>query len=124
MKTKLILISFLSIILIGCESLLPSAPLQNPPPANGADVGDNWQAYSDENAEPNQDAIIPVEVTYFTPAQQEGPYYPVEKLTDRDNDLTVLAGASGEPEGRRIIIFGVVYNAKGFPIPGAMIEIW
>ena len=36
--------------------------------------------------------VFPITVTYFTPAQTEGPYYPVAKPADRDNDLLVLEG--------------------------------
>lgn len=66
----------------------------------------------------------PIEVTYFTPAQMEGPYYPVEKLADRDNDLTVLQGAGGAPAGQIIEFGGIVYDASGAPQPGVLIEIW
>lgn len=66
----------------------------------------------------------PIEITYFTPAQMEGPYYPVEKLADRDNDLTVLQGASGTPAGQIIEFGGIVYDASGVPQPGVLIEIW
>jgi protocatechuate 3,4-dioxygenase beta subunit len=65
-----------------------------------------------------------IEVTYFTPAQQEGPYYTVNKPEDRDNDLTVLAGAAGSPRGQVIEFGGKVYDATGQPVPGAIIEIW
>lgn len=65
-----------------------------------------------------------IDVTYFTAAQQEGPYYTVDKPTDRDNDLTVLAGASGTPLGEVIVFGGTVYDANGRPVPGLIIEIW
>lgn len=61
---------------------------------------------------------------YFTPAQQEGPYYPVEKPADRDNDLVDLAGAAGEPAGQVLHLAGVVYDAVGNPVEGALVEIW
>lgn len=69
-------------------------------------------------------AIEPIAVTYFTPAQTEGPYYPVEKPADRDNDLTVLAGAAGSPAGQVVEFGGKVYDAAGLPIPGLTVEIW
>ncbi|MCA9957007.1 MAG: hypothetical protein KC434_19895 [Anaerolineales bacterium] len=37
------------------------------------------------NAQPSSNDQI--EISYTTPAQQEGPYYPVDKPADRDNDL-------------------------------------
>ena len=68
--------------------------------------------------------IMPIEVTYFTPGQMEGPYYPVNKLDDRDNDLTVLEGAAGVPAGEVIEFTGKVYDAAGMPVSGIVIEIW
>ena len=67
---------------------------------------------------------FPIEVLYFTPAQTEGPFYPVEKLTDRDNDLFVLEGADGSPAGEVLAFGGRLYDGTGMPIPGAVIEIW
>ena len=68
--------------------------------------------------------IEPIEVTYFTPAQQEGPYYTVNKPEDRDNDLVDFAGATGMPNGQILEFDGTVYDAAGFPIEGVTIEIW
>ena len=69
-------------------------------------------------------AIAPIAVTYFTPAQQEGPYYPVNKLDDRDNDLAELVGAEGVPNGQILAFDGTVYDANGMPLEGFTIEIW
>jgi protocatechuate 3,4-dioxygenase beta subunit len=69
-------------------------------------------------------AIQPIEVTYFTPAQQEGPYYTVEKPADRDNDLVDFAGAGGEPLGQQLYLSGIVYDANGLPVEGITVEIW
>lgn len=71
-----------------------------------------------------ESAITPIEVTYFTPAQQEGPYYTVEKPSDRDNDLVTLAGATDAPAGERVVFGGTIYDANGWPVDGAVIEIW
>jgi len=73
---------------------------------------------------PTAPAVTPLEVTYFTPGQGEGPYYPLEKLDDRDNDLTVLEGAPGVPAGEIIEFAGKIYDAAGMPVAGAVIEIW
>lgn len=70
------------------------------------------------------DAPQPIEVTYFTPSQQEGPYYPVEKPADQDNDLVQVAGASGAPAGDVLALSGVVYDATGMPVEDAVVEIW
>lgn len=68
--------------------------------------------------------IEPIEVTYFTPPQGEGPYYTLDKPVDRDNDLTILEGAAGPPAGEVLEFSGKVYNNAGFPVDGAVIEIW
>jgi protocatechuate 3,4-dioxygenase beta subunit len=69
-------------------------------------------------------ASEPIEVTYFTPSQQEGPYYTVEKPADHDNDLVDFAGASGAPNGQILHLSGIVYDANGLPIEGITVEIW
>ncbi len=74
--------------------------------------------------EPAQPLAEPIEVTYFTPPQGEGPYYPIDKLDDRDNDLTVLEGSNETPIGQIVEFDGVVYDANGMPQPGVLIEIW
>lgn len=68
--------------------------------------------------------VMPIEVTYFTPSQAEGPYYPVDKPTDQDNDLVMLAGATGLPAGDILEFSGSVYDATGRPVAGAIVEIW
>lgn len=67
---------------------------------------------------------FPIEVTYFTPSQSEGPFYPVEKPQDRDNDLVVLDGATGRAAGTILQFGGSLYDASGMPVPAAVIEIW
>lgn len=62
--------------------------------------------------------------TYFTPSQTEGPYYTVNKPTDRDNDLTVVKGSSGKAKGDQLDLSGKLYDRDGNPISGATIEIW
>ncbi len=64
------------------------------------------------------------EVTYFTPAQTEGPYYPVTKPADRDSDLVAVQGASGLPAGEIVEFGGTLFDAGGMPVAGAVIEIW
>lgn len=66
----------------------------------------------------------PIEITYFTPPQMEGPYYTVQKPDDRDNDLVQVAGASGFPQGQILVFGGKVYDASGMPVEGLTIEIW
>jgi protocatechuate 3,4-dioxygenase beta subunit len=76
------------------------------------------------NEAPAPAAIEAVEVTAFTPAQQEGPYYPVEKPADHDNDLVQLSGATALPAGQILEFGGTVYDAGGYPLEGAVVEIW
>lgn len=67
---------------------------------------------------------VPIEVTYFTPAQTEGPYYPVNKPKDRDNDLVDLEGSGGSPAGDILEFGGRLFDASGVPVAGAVVEIW
>lgn len=86
-----------------------------------------------ESAEPTAAPTEPVaapttieliEVTYFTPSQTEGPYYPVSKPVDHDNNLVEVAGASGTPAGQILDLSGKIYDATGMPLSGVLIEIW
>jgi protocatechuate 3,4-dioxygenase beta subunit len=58
-----------------------------------------------------------------TPAQTEGPFYPVKLPQDSDADLLhngSLVYARGEPAS----VEGVVTDLRGQPIAGAQVEIW
>lgn len=59
-----------------------------------------------------------------TPSQQEGPYYPVSKPSDRDSDLTKVDGEPGFAGGQVLDIRGLLVDTMGDPIEGATIEIW
>ena len=60
--------------------------------------------------------VEPSEVSFFTPSQQEGPYYPVDKPVDHDNDLVDFAGATAAPDGEVLSLNGIVYDASGMPV--------
>ena len=75
-------------------------------------------------SEPDTMAATPIEVTYVTPSQAEGPYYTVDKPADRDNDLVTLAGATSLPIGDILAFTGNLYDATGQPVAGAIVEIW
>ena len=60
----------------------------------------------------------------LTPRQQEGPFYPLVKLADRDNDLTVVSGSSEHATGDVVLLSGHVLASDGRPIVGAIVEIW
>ena len=74
------------------------------------------------------DSREPVDVTtkpaQFTPPQMEGPYYPIEKPADRDNDLLTVGGSQARPAGETLSLSGIVSDAAGNPVPGAIVEIW
>ena len=77
-----------------------------------------------DGSAPPLPATPDTEVTYFTPAQTEGPYYPVTKPADRDSDLVTVQGASGVPAGDVVELGGILFDAGGMPVAGAVIEIW
>ncbi len=90
---------------------------------DGGRSGEPSAAERPDNPETGQ-TDFPIEVTYFTPSQSEGPFYPVEKPQDRDSDLVVLKGATGRPSGTILEFGGSLYDASGMPVPAAVIEIW
>ncbi len=59
-----------------------------------------------------------------TPPQTAGPFYPLELPLDDDNDLTVIRGQSGRPEGQITDLSGRLLDLNGRPLPGLRIEIW
>ncbi len=136
MKLKILTIGLLALTLMACSISEPVALTRepvvddnlDPEPAATLGVADaESPAGLPTEADAQEQvasAIVPIEVTYFTPPQAEGPYYTVDKPADRDNDLTVVAGASGEPAGEILEFSGRVYGASGMPIEGAIIEIW
>ncbi|MFT3961021.1 intradiol ring-cleavage dioxygenase [Propionivibrio sp.] len=58
-----------------------------------------------------------------TPAQTEGPFYPVVFPKDADYDL-LKNGALNYPEGQRVWLAGRVSDLAGRPVAGAQVEIW
>lgn len=60
----------------------------------------------------------------ITPAQTEGPFYPIADQKDKDNDLTHVIGRLLKASGKVIVIKGVVKDVNCNPIPGALVEIW
>lgn len=59
-----------------------------------------------------------------TPAEVEGPFYPVRSPRDQDYDLTRVTGRAGVAQGNFILITGRVMNTEGQAIAGARVEIW
>lgn len=59
-----------------------------------------------------------------TPAQTEGPFYPVNPQMDRDWDLTQVTGRNGNAAGEKIYIVGQVVDQNCDPVVGTLVEIW
>lgn len=59
----------------------------------------------------------------LTPAQTEGPFYPVELPADRDHDL-LQVGPRRYTRGQPTWLEGRVLDASGRPVSGAQVEIW
>jgi protocatechuate 3,4-dioxygenase, beta subunit len=59
----------------------------------------------------------------LTPAQTEGPYYPVTLPSDTDFDLLVQ-GERRYTQGEPAWLEGTVTDADGRPVRGAVVEIW
>jgi protocatechuate 3,4-dioxygenase beta subunit len=58
-----------------------------------------------------------------TPAQTEGPFYPVALPKDADYDL-LHNGGLNYPEGQEVWLEGSVTDLAGQPVAGAQVEIW
>jgi protocatechuate 3,4-dioxygenase beta subunit len=59
-----------------------------------------------------------------TPAQTEGPFYPTKLPSDRDADLTQVAGQPQPAQGTRLYFSGRVLARDGSTHPGATVELW
>jgi len=59
-----------------------------------------------------------------TPAEIEGPFYPVYAQKDKDFDLTRIQGQAGVARGKIIIIQGRVLDREGKPVEDATVDLW
>jgi protocatechuate 3,4-dioxygenase, beta subunit len=59
-----------------------------------------------------------------TPAQTEGPFYPVTFPTDSDSDLVHVAGHAEAAKGTPTRVAGRILDLAGRPVSGARVEIW
>lgn len=59
-----------------------------------------------------------------TPAEIEGPFYPVVAQQDKDLDLTQIEGHAAKAKGRHIEIHGQVIDTDGLPVQGVTVDIW
>ena len=64
------------------------------------------------------------EICGLTPAQTEGPFYPIVDQADKDWDLTQVQGRSMSAKGEVVFVRGVVQDENCKPIEGALVEIW
>ena len=59
-----------------------------------------------------------------TPADYAGPFYPVTKQQDIDNDLVHVQGQTGIAKGDILNLSGMVVNTRGEAQQNLIIEIW
>jgi protocatechuate 3,4-dioxygenase, beta subunit len=59
-----------------------------------------------------------------TPAQVEGPFYPVRDQPDKDADLTRVEGHAERAAGEVIEVSGQVSDEQGRPVAGALVDVW
>ena len=59
-----------------------------------------------------------------TPAQVEGPFYPIHAQDDKDADLTRVSSATARAEGEIIVVAGSVKDENGEPIANAVVDVW
>ena len=59
-----------------------------------------------------------------TPAQTEGPFYPLTYPADADNDLAHVTGHAEPAKGTVTRVAGRVLDRTGRPMAGARVEIW
>jgi len=60
----------------------------------------------------------------LTPAEVEGPFYPIFPQKDKDFDLTHVEGKPGMAKGKVIWIEGLVVDAVGAPLEDVSVDIW
>lgn len=59
-----------------------------------------------------------------TPVNPEGPFYPIVDQTDKDADLTHVAGRDGRAQGEVVRVSGRVLDESGVPIANAVVDVW
>ena len=59
-----------------------------------------------------------------TPAQTEGPFYPVVDQVDKDVDMIHVQGHGGTAKGQVIRVGGTVQDAEGNPLANTQVEVW
>ncbi|MDW7773236.1 MAG: hypothetical protein SCH71_10140 [Desulfobulbaceae bacterium] len=59
-----------------------------------------------------------------TPADYEGPFYPLNRQQDEDNDLIHVSGQTEPTKGDILYLSGEVVDTSGQPVENAIVEIW
>lgn len=59
-----------------------------------------------------------------TPAQTEGPFFPLHPQDDTDFDMTRIAGHAQSAAGEVVVVEGTVRDEAGAPLAGVLIDIW
>ena len=67
---------------------------------------------------------VSAEPLLITPAQVEGPFYPVVDQADRDLDLTRVDGHTSMATGEVVLVRGVVRDTQGAALPNALVDVW
>jgi protocatechuate 3,4-dioxygenase beta subunit len=67
---------------------------------------------------------LAAEVLAPTPAQTEGPFYPLNYPADSDNDLVHVAGHAEPAKGTATRVAGRILDRAGRSVIGARVEIW
>ena len=62
--------------------------------------------------------------TGTTPAQTEGPFYPVAEQADKDADLTKVEGRTESASGEVVLVEGRVLGTDGTPLANAVVDVW
>lgn len=68
--------------------------------------------------------VMGADICQGTPAQTEGPFYPVRDQADKNTDLTKVNGRAGTAEGTVIYVSGRVIDQNCQPVANATVEIW
>lgn len=68
--------------------------------------------------------VIGADICQNTPAQVEGPFYPVAPQADTNTDLTRVNGKNQLAQGTVIYVSGRVLDQSCAPVSGVTVEIW
>jgi protocatechuate 3,4-dioxygenase, beta subunit len=69
-------------------------------------------------------SLVRAQTLVPTPAQTEGPFYPVAIPADADGDLVVVSGMAAPARGIITHVSGRILDTAGRPVAGARVEIW